>query len=71
VRRLRVDVANRHPGGAGAPPVPTTRPCQELADDRQVYTNAGPQRHYDFGPLQGKRDTDGESAARRREIVRK
>jgi hypothetical protein len=23
-----------HPGGAGAPPVPIMRPCQELADDR-------------------------------------
>jgi len=37
VRRPRVGFADRHPGGAGAPPVPTTRPCQELADDRQVF----------------------------------
>jgi hypothetical protein len=25
-----------HPGGVGAPPVPITRPCQELADDLDV-----------------------------------
>src|SRR3990170_1786807 len=25
-----------HPGGVGAPPVPITRPCQELADDLGV-----------------------------------
>jgi len=31
-----------HPGGAGAPPVPITRPCQELADDRKVYSKREP-----------------------------
>jgi len=77
-RRPRVWFATRHPGGAGAPPGSTTRPCQELADDRQVSDprvstlgpNAGPQRHFDLCPLQGKRGTDGESAARRRQIAR-
>jgi hypothetical protein len=31
---------------AGAPPVPTTRPCQELADDRKAWRAAakGPLR---------------------------
>jgi hypothetical protein len=36
-RRPRVWFAARHPGSAGAPPGSTTRPRQELADDRQVY----------------------------------
>ena len=27
-----------HPGGAGAPPGPITRSCQELADDRLAYS---------------------------------
>ena len=31
-----------HPGGAGAPPGSTTRPCQELADDREVYIKRDP-----------------------------
>ena len=33
---------DRHPGGAGAPPGSTTRPCQELADDREVYSKRDP-----------------------------
>jgi len=36
VRRPRVGFADRYSGGAGAPPVPTTRPCQELADDLSI-----------------------------------
>jgi hypothetical protein len=32
----------RHPGGAGAPPGSTKRPCQELADDRLAYAKRGP-----------------------------
>ena len=32
VRRPRAIFAGSHPGGAGAPPGSTTRPCQELAD---------------------------------------
>ena len=29
-----------HSGGAGAPPGPKMRSCQELADDPRVYSNA-------------------------------
>ncbi len=32
-RRPRAGFADRHPGGAGAPPGSTKRPRQELADD--------------------------------------
>ncbi len=53
-----------HPGGAGAPPVPITRPCQELADDRKVYTKRDPDPSHEA--KNGKRDTYGESADRRR-----
>ena len=39
-----------HPGGAGAPPVPTMRPCQELADDPLAYTKRDP-HNVDFRPF--------------------
>ena len=29
---------DQHSGGSGAPPGLTTKPCQELADDRKVQT---------------------------------
>jgi hypothetical protein len=72
-RRPRVWFASRHSGGVGAPPVPNTRPCQELLTTVRSTTlgsrpqgpNAGPQRHSDLRQLQVKRGTDGESAARR------
>ena len=31
-----------HSGGAGAPPGPKMRSCQELADDRKVYSKRDP-----------------------------
>ena len=31
-----------HSGGAGAPPGLTTKPCQELADDRLAYAKRDP-----------------------------
>src|SRR5262245_11360891 len=36
VRRPRVGLANRLPGGAGAAPGDTRTPCQELADGRRA-----------------------------------
>jgi len=51
-----------HSGGDGAPPGPIMRPCQELADDHLACLNACPS--VDFGPVQGRRGTDGESGAR-------
>jgi hypothetical protein len=33
---------HEHPGGAGAPPGLTTKPCQELADDRLAYAKRDP-----------------------------
>jgi hypothetical protein len=36
-RRPRGSFAVSHPGGIGAPPGLTTKPCQELADDREAY----------------------------------
>ena len=53
----------RLPGGAGAPPGTTRGPCQELADDRKVYSK----RFSVASTLvrTGKRGTYGESAARR------
>ena len=32
----------KHSGGAGAPPEPKMRSCQELADDPLAYTKRGP-----------------------------
>ena len=51
---------DRHSGGAGAPPGPKMRSCQELADDRKVYSKRDPSRQ---PSPHGKRDTYGESAA--------
>jgi len=33
-----------HSGGGGAPPGLTKKPCQELADDREVQTNESDRR---------------------------
>ena len=40
----------KHSGGAGAPPGPKMRPCQELAVDPLAYTKRGP-HNVDFGPF--------------------
>ncbi len=68
---LRTGFANRFPGRCRAPPGSTTRPCQELADDREVYQTlavasldsvhrGGTEPQQDKGP---RRDTHGESGA--------
>ena len=53
---------SRHSGGTGAPPGLTMKPCQELADDRKVYTKRDPDPSHEA--KNGKRGTYGESGAR-------
>ena len=48
--RPRAGMQSRHSGGVGAPPVPITRPCQELADDPLAYTKRDP-HNVDFRPF--------------------
>ena len=72
----------RHPGGAGAPPGSTKRPCQELADDRMAHAKRLrlllPRRFPSARMERGRkrredrrRGTYGESAARRSASHRK
>ena len=53
----------------GLRPCPLRGPARSWLTTVRSIPNAGPQRHFDLRPLQGKRGTDGESAARRRQIA--